>query len=103
MNTSAAILVSAGGIWVGIVMMAWSNWQRGRADKRRAEAEDNRHKEAMQAARDHHREAMTAARDHHKEAVQEARDHHKEAMTALDTVTKALSVLIERTAPRPGA
>ena len=63
MNTSAAILVSAGGIWVGIVMMAWSNWQRGRADKRRAEAEENRHKEAM----------------------------------------KALSVLIERTAPRPGA
>ena len=92
MNTSAAILVSAGGIWVGIVMMAWSNWQRGRADKRRAEAEDNRHKEAMQAARDHHREA-----------VQAARDHHKEAMTALDTVTKALSALIERTAPRPGA
>ena len=70
MDTSAAILVSAGGIWAGIVMMAWSNWQRGRADKRRAEAEDNR---------------------------------HKEAMTALDTATKALSVLIERTAPRPGA
>lgn len=97
METAIAILISAGGIWAGIAMMAWFNWQRGRAEKsraeadqRRAEAEENRHKEATQEARDRHMEAM-----------QEARNHHAEAMKALDTVTKALSVLIERTAPRP--
>ena len=55
-----APIVAASGIWVFGAGMLVQNWRRAKAERRRAEAEKNRHTESMEADRRRHEEAMTA-------------------------------------------
>ena len=76
-----APLVAASGIWVFGAGMLVQNGLRAKAERRRAEAEKNRHTESMEAE---------------KRRAEAEKNRHTESMTAL-------SELIRRTSPpRPG-
>ena len=100
---TAAALLAAVGIWIGIAAMVGVNVVRGRQQAEAAER-------AEAAARNERREAREAAR-------READQRHVENMAAIDAQNRrldtqsaalaeavaALRVVVERTAPAPGA
>ena len=106
-----APIVAASGIWVFGAGMLVQNWRRAKAERRRVEAEKNRHTESMEADRrraevekNRHTESMEAdqrraeaEKNRHTESMEADRRRHEEAMTAL-------TELIRRTSspPRPG-
>ena len=112
--SSVAIGVGQIGIiWYGIRAMDRSSAERARDrarreawekqheawEKQRADQEDRRHTEAMQAIDKRHEEAMQAQDKRHEEALQAQDKRHEEAMRSLAMQRLALEALIERTAP----
>ena len=101
-------------IWAGLRMMRRAADRRDvvmdqqhQADERRhAEAmkeSERRHVEAMKESDRRHAEAMKESDRRHAETMKESDRRHAETMQALDGQRRALEVLIERTAPNPGA
>ena len=104
-------------IWAGLRMMRRAadrrdvvmDQQRQADERRHAEAmkeSDRRHAEAMKESDRRHAEAMAAHAEAMKvqaEATKESDRRHAETMQVLDGQRRALEVLIERTAPNPGA
>ena len=105
--SSVAIGVGQIGIiWYGIRAMNRSSAERARDraqreawEKQRADQEDRRHTEAMQAIDKRHEEAMQAQDKRHEEALQAQDKRHEEAMRSLAMQRLALEALIKRTAP----
>ena len=85
---TAAALLAAVGIWIGIAAMVGVNVVRGRQQAEAAER-------AEAAARNERREAREAR----EAARREADQRHAETMAAFKTQARALEALIERTAP----
>ena len=75
-------------IWAGLRIMRRAADLRDVVTDRQHQADEHRHVEAMKAR---------AA------AMEESERRHAETMQALDGQRRALEVLIERTAPNPGA
>ena len=107
-------------IWKGLRLMDRSNRERAAALEQQREADERRHAEAMEEGARRHAEVMAAhaeaakenARRHAEvmaahaeamaaraEAAKEGARRHAEAMAALETQSRALETLIERTAP----
>ena len=103
-------------IWKGLRLMDRSNRERAVALEQQREADERRHAEVMaahaeamaahaEAAKEnarHHAEVMAAhaeAMAARAEAAKEGARRHAEAMAALETQSRALETLIERTAP----
>ena len=97
-------------IWAGLRMMRRAADRRDVVMDQQHQADERRHAEAMQTHAEamkeserRHVEAMKESDRRHAETMKESDRRHAETMQALDGQRRALEVLIERTAPNPGA
>ena len=100
-------------IWKGLRLMDRSNRERAVALEQQSEADERRHAEVMEEGARRHAEVMEEGARRHAEAMaahaeamaaraeaaKEGARRHAEAMAALETQSRALETLIERTAP----
>ena len=101
--TASLQALAVGAILLGI-------WQMRRAGDQREKREDQRHREAMRASDARHAETMRASDARHAETMRAVDARHAEAMRSLEalikgmeTVSRGIETVIERTAPGPNA